>query len=1146
MREHRVSWLVLTVLLVLMAAWSAVAPSVRGRDHPPLASASASPAPGSSASSTPTRSATPSPTKTATPIGWLTPTAGPSITSTATRRPSLTPTATATHTPRLPSPTPTLPVQRGLLPAVMRDHPMRTPTFVGLVGQAGGIATAVGAEGNYAYVAVGLRLLVMEVSDRQHPMHLGQTDILSGVAHRVLVVGKRAYLALGDGGLSIVDVANPARPVEAGRYDTAISAVDMAIAGNHAFVADEHAGVRVFDVVRPANVREVGFFPMPDGATSLELAESNLCLAGSPTGLTVLNVAEPAQPRKVTEYATGRRVLDVAATRAHAYLAVEDSNVHIISLSDPARPSTVGELDVLWYDYDGYPMGALRVWVAGEYAFARSEGANLRLFDIRDPSAATEVGEYKLEYPGSCGDITVDLSIAGSRAYVINQRRQYNEPPSPDGYVRSGLCVLDLADLARPTELSCTCWKPYWGIQVAGSYAYVADPDGGWRILSLVSREQPTAVGFLPLQQGATLMDVREQYAYVAVPGPELHIVSVADPLRPAVVGRYPLGQYPRGLAVRGRYVYVAADRDGLRVLDVGDPSNPTEIGHFGPPPGAVAVAVSASGEYAAIRTGNLCVQMLDVGDPTHPAGTGGYCGPFAHINLAVEAHSVYVLVPDWDLYVLDAAIAPHLAPATRLRLPSGGTSMAVADHWLSTTMSWPDTGLLIMTLADPLHPLPVGEFHTPAVPWGLAVDGDHAYIIDPLAGLVVFRLPKRDQVTASISPMGATIHSTDGTASLTFPRGAVPDTLDLTYRSFWTDVYAGPLQGIGQAFDLRGVFAATGQPAYLSPDRTYTMTVHYAQAALEPVVEHTLALYNWDSAAAGNSRDEATVFTAPGVVEVVMTVTPLDGVCPGGEEMLVNRGDSVGCCYVVSNRSDAAVYDVLLVDDGGTPYDAEDDLSITLAGLADLDGDGAADDLASGASARGQSTITVLGTQANIATVRAEQGGTRWYGQGSATISVAPRLLDLQTTVTNRDGTCPGAQELTVNPYTAVRHCYSVTNVSQVDLLDVQLFEYTYRCGEEPEDIPISLTGTEDLDGDGEADDLAAGATATAEAVHGARAPVTTYVATVSAWRRGRWIREPTTVVDAQNNTIRAVPRRFGLWTVLGEPSASSHPIHR
>jgi hypothetical protein len=50
-----------------------------------------------------------------------------------------------------------------------------------IVGQIGGSSYAVAVQGDYAYLGVGPRLVVLDISDPSDPTMLGQTDVLGDV-----------------------------------------------------------------------------------------------------------------------------------------------------------------------------------------------------------------------------------------------------------------------------------------------------------------------------------------------------------------------------------------------------------------------------------------------------------------------------------------------------------------------------------------------------------------------------------------------------------------------------------------------------------------------------------------------------------------------------------------------------------------------------------------------------------------------------------------------------------------------------------------------------------------------------------------------------------------------------------------------------
>src|SRR5262245_48158291 len=64
-------------------------------------------------------------------------------------------------------------------------------------------------------------------------------------AFAVQVLGNKAYVALGDSGMAVLEVSDPERPVRLGGCDTPGFAEGIAVAGNYAYVADWDQGLQV-------------------------------------------------------------------------------------------------------------------------------------------------------------------------------------------------------------------------------------------------------------------------------------------------------------------------------------------------------------------------------------------------------------------------------------------------------------------------------------------------------------------------------------------------------------------------------------------------------------------------------------------------------------------------------------------------------------------------------------------------------------------------------------------------------------------------------------------------------------------------------------------------------------------------------------
>ena len=70
------------------------------------------------------------------------------------------------------------------------------------VGQIGGITRTVALQGSYAYLGVGPRLIVLDISDPAMPVEIGKTEPFPSSIGGIVVAGSYAYLANYTGGQS--------------------------------------------------------------------------------------------------------------------------------------------------------------------------------------------------------------------------------------------------------------------------------------------------------------------------------------------------------------------------------------------------------------------------------------------------------------------------------------------------------------------------------------------------------------------------------------------------------------------------------------------------------------------------------------------------------------------------------------------------------------------------------------------------------------------------------------------------------------------------------------------------------------------------------------------------------------------------------
>ncbi len=242
-----------------------------------------------------------------------------------------------------------------------------TPTVVGTLdtpGNANGVAVA----GNFAYIADGSAgLQIINISNPATPVLIG-TFATGGEARDVVVRAGRAYIANGANGLSIVNVALANSPSLIGSLDTPGQGKGIAVdlQRNLALIADGTSGLRVIDISNPAVPVNRGFVTTGlSDARDVEIRGNIAIVADYNSSMTSVDLTNPASPLVLnsTAQALGGRLNDVAVSGTFAMGAdvLFVNGVPIVDISNP----TLAPRAILNFtgDYDGQGVAADATYV---------------------------------------------------------------------------------------------------------------------------------------------------------------------------------------------------------------------------------------------------------------------------------------------------------------------------------------------------------------------------------------------------------------------------------------------------------------------------------------------------------------------------------------------------------------------------------------------------------------------------------------------------------------------------------------------------------------------------------------------------------------------------------------------------------------
>ncbi len=502
------------------------------------------------------------------------------------------------------------PARAGALPSAAVPgepslFPLRRLTQEGLFAAA---SRTLAVSGGYAYVALeGGGLQVVDISEPSRPVQVGE---LAGVdAREVAIQGGFAYLADREQGLVVVDLSDPRRPEITGSRRT-IDPQGVAVRGDLALLADGRSGLKIFDISSPYRPNRIASLETLDARRAV-LRGDFAYLADAGEGLLVLDLSRPAEPARVGSLAASGAV-DVSLSGNLAFTACGSRGLVVADISDPSRPVQL---------LADATLPASGVAVSAGLAYVVDAAGGLKVLDVADPRRP-EVIET-MEADGS-----QRVALDRNHAYLLD---------------RSGLKIIRLDVIGRSYEIGAfkTDGAAY-GVSLAGDRVFLADHQGGVKIFPIAD---PDA-----LQRSLAPVVWKTEYAEgVAV---EDGLAAVADGTfgiklfdlgTAAPVGEYRSGGRVFSVALRGRRAYVAAGEKGLLILDLQDPRNPVEIGAF---QAADARALALSGDTGVLADGREGVKVLDLSDPVKPVQAGALRLSLAR-RVVVQNGSAFVVGSD-------------------------------------------------------------------------------------------------------------------------------------------------------------------------------------------------------------------------------------------------------------------------------------------------------------------------------------------------------------------------------------------------------------------------------------------------------------------------------------------------------------------
>jgi hypothetical protein len=562
---------------------------------------------------------------------------------------------------------------------------------------------------------------------------LGEAHSFVEQCQDVAISGDYAYVASGTfSGLRVLDVSNPAAPVEIGYAingdpppaGAAWMARRVSVSGNFAYVlyfdglfTYTNFRLYVYEVSNPRAPRQMGYVRLPDDCLSLAVQNNYAYVTATGNiqnpflGLKIIDISDPAHPAEAGSVETSiyyPRCVSVADNIAYVAAGV---SLIAYDVTDPALPTECGR-----YSLDPGPNSTdiACVTVRDSYAYLLDSAFGVRVLDVSNPAEMREIGNcpHNFSSPAFQG-----IKVVANTLYYLQLG-----PPNCLG-------MLDVSDPTAPLETGLylmpeDCWPI--GFDCSNGCAIIAARFHGLRVVDVSSPGAAEEIGcYVPPHGPAFGVAASRDFAYVSTQSDSENLViyDVSDPSAPTEVRSLIFEGRPKWISVYGKHLYVpgvvANSFPGVSVLDISNPAEPSAAAFWSLPqrPSAgVPMSVERYGNYAFVATAYGGVQIYEVSHLDQPITLGSWTrfDPMTNQDFGVRNVKVawpYVFAPDqaYGLYVLDVSDPHNIVEVASYQTPGEAWWVDISPDRNYLYLADFTSGLRIFDVSDPRALVEVG-----------------------------------------------------------------------------------------------------------------------------------------------------------------------------------------------------------------------------------------------------------------------------------------------------------------------------------------------------------------------------------------------------------------------------------------------------
>ncbi|MCL4872226.1 MAG: hypothetical protein KJ063_24975 [Anaerolineae bacterium] len=509
------------------------------------------------------------PTRTIAPTMTMTGTAVPPS-PTPTALPTLVLTETATAVPTVTPPM----SQVIAVPGTEAAEEVRLE----VVNQIGGAVTAVAMQDNLAYLGIGSRLAVADVSDPAQPQIISQSEILPGIIRQITLQSGAAYLALGEEGLWVFDISDPTALQVVGSVKTTSPADHfllrdhLAYAVNKRYIGElpqrDGQSLAIVDFTDTAQPIEISSLALPSQANKLALIGDYLYIAiypnwyGFEETLLVVDVSHPDLPVLVTAV-PNLASPDLAEKDGQLLLTDDHGTLILADVTNPTSPTVVTQapvqLDFSWLDF--FHLDQNIVWAFSGFGDVDGCAGYLYALDISQPPNVQKLSQLR----ASCA--INDITSLNGMLYLATD---------------NGLEIIDATDPTAPIYVGAIpAFPPFRQLVIDEDLYGLSESGNGVFVFDLDDSTNPRRAGVYHGRDTIYNIALNKPHLYLGTSlSLEIPVLNINDPDNPtetAVIEPYFVGTGFSNLIATGHYLYMLVE-GFLTIFDVSDLAQPQEL----------------------------------------------------------------------------------------------------------------------------------------------------------------------------------------------------------------------------------------------------------------------------------------------------------------------------------------------------------------------------------------------------------------------------------------------------------------------------------------------------------------------------------------------------------------------------------------